>query len=622
MSNLKISLHQFNPIIGDVDNNVNVIKEAVITARAAKCDLFITSELAITGYPPKDLLLRESFYHATQKAFQQLLEINDITIVCGIQRVEGKIRTADGCSHSFLENNTDSKNVVLAKNTFGAYTSNQFDKLIKVFNSAVVIRDGSIVGYYDKAILPNYDVFDECRYFDSGSEPLVFDCNGVRVGIIICEDMWQENPIKMSVKHGAEIICILNASPYDIEKQKNRIEVASKRVAENQVPLIYVNQIGGQDDLVFDGASFAMDNTGTLALQLPAFISEIGYIHYTDLATMDSCLRWNDKKTCENENSTYQPRLDLGSISYPPKMLGFCDMKYGTVAYPAKIEGIYQALVLALKDYVNKNGFNGIVLGLSGGIDSALTLAIAYDALGRDRVMAVLMPSMYTAEISNLDAKEMIDKLQIKSAVLPIENIVSSFKNELEIHLTEFGNNSSSVAPNDTTFENLQARTRGVILMAISNRLGYLVVSTGNKSEMAVGYATLYGDMAGGFALLKDVNKTTVYALSRYRNAQSDIIPERIITRAPSAELRENQTDQDSLPEYDMLDQIIEMLVEKNLSTTEVVLLGFPDAIVTQVSNLLKSSEHKRSQAAVGPKITSRAFGSDWRMPITSKFKF
>lgn len=587
MSKLKIALHQFNPIIGDVDNNVRIIKEAAIAARVAKCDLFITSELAITGYPPKDLLLRDSFYHATQKALQQLLEINDITIICGIQRSEDRKLKADDASLKkqivSLSYEVDPRVREDEMPVSLGYTQNQLDKANKLFNSAVVIRDGMIIGYYDKAILPNYNVFDECRYFYPGNKPLVFDCNGVKVGVVICEDMWQKNPVKLSVKHGAEIVCVLNASPYDTDKQKNRISVAKNVVAENKVPLIYVNQVGGQDDLVFDGASFALDNTGNLILQLPAFVPAIDYIYYKE---MDS------------------------------------NKKNRIVSYPERLESIYKALVLALKDYVNKNNFKGVVFGLSGGIDSALTLAIAYDALGYDRVMAVMMPSIYTADISNLDAKEMINNLQVKATVVPIENIISSFKNELKTSFLEFSEGNSTAVLNDTTFENLQARARGVILMAISNRLGYLVVTTGNKSEIAVGYATLYGDMAGGFALLKDVDKTTVYALSRYRNSQSDIIPARIITRAPSAELRENQTDQDSLPDYAMLDQIIKMLVEQNLSREEIILLGFPGDVVLQVSNLLKNSEHKRNQAAIGPKITTRSFGSDWRIPITNKFKF
>jgi NAD+ synthase (glutamine-hydrolysing) len=468
-------------------------------------------------------------------------------------------------------------------------------KSTKLFNSAVVIRDGHVIGRYNKTILPNYDVFDECRYFSVGNEPLVFECNGVKIGIVICEDMWHEYPIKASVNYGAELVCVLNASPYEVNKQQQRIAIARSRVIENKIPLIYVNQVGGQDDLVFDGASFALDNMGNLVLQLPAFITATDYVNYTDLT---------------GRNSTKQPMEDL--VSKIEDMI---------VPYPDKIASIYQALVLALKDYVNKNGFKGIALGLSGGIDSALTCAIAYDALGPHRIMAVMMPSIYTSDMSNIDAKAMIDILQIKATVVPIEEIVTAFKNGLKIPFLEFSNDSKVTSSDDTTFENLQARSRGVILMAISNHLGYLVVTTGNKSEMAVGYATLYGDMAGGFALLKDVDKTTVYALSRYRNAQSYIIPDRIIIRAPSAELRENQIDQDSLPEYAVLDQILEMLVVRNLSPEEVILNGFPKDLVSRVVNLLKNSEHKRSQAAIGPKITLRSFGSEWRMPITNQFK-
>lgn len=593
MHNIKIALHQFNPIIGDINNNINIIKDAVIEAKNRGCNLFITSELAITGYPPSDLLLRDDFYHATTDALKQLLVIHGITIVCGV--------------HFQLAN----ENAIIDDSISSGYTQNQIDHTRKTFNSAVIIRDGCITARYDKLFLPNYNVFDECRYFYPGVKELVFDCNGIKVGIVICEDMWLATPITMSARSGAEIICVLNASPYDINKYDSRIETAKKRVAETTIPLIYVNQVGGYDDLVFDGASFALDNLGNIALQMPAFVAQTSDVEYMNLV-VDSCLRRNDSSIRNDNSSTNDKVYSNNNDTVNNKI----------IPYPEAIESVYQALVLAIKDYVNKNGFKGVILGLSGGIDSALTLAIAYDALGRERVTAVMMPSIYTADISNIDAKEMIDILQIKSTVVPIENLIATFKEELTAPFMELGDTLGNKMPNDTTFENLQARSRGTILMAISNRLGYLLLTTGNKSEIATGYATLYGDMAGGFALLKDVSKTLVYALSRYRNTQSYIIPDRIITRAPSAELRENQTDQDSLPEYDVLDQIIEMLVEKNLSTNDIVLQGFDKNIVTKIALLLKNSEHKRSQAAIGPRITTRSFGPDWRIPITNKFKF
>lgn len=573
MPNIKIALHQFNASVGDIDANIQKILTSIMIAKNEGCDLFVTSELAITGYPPQDLLFRDGFYNSQQKALEKLFTVNDITIVCGVYFCPKDDYIADDIDHGYMQN--------------------QYDRISKIYNSAMVIRDGQILQRYDKRLLPNYEVFDECRYFYPGAKSIVFDCNGVKIGIVICEDMWHQGPIKAAVHSGAEIICILNASPYDCKKHKKRLESAKKRVLENNLPLVYVNQVGGQDELIFDGASFALDNKASLVLQVPAFEEKIGYINYSDLIDGDACRR-DGEDPDENVKDN------------------------GISCYPDKIPGMYNALVLALKDYVNKNGFKGVVLGLSGGVDSALTLAIAFDALGADRVMAVMMPSKYTADISNIDAREMVDILKVKSTVIPIENIFTTFKNELNETLS----NVSEVNANDTTFENLQARSRGVILMAISNRLGYLVVTTGNKSEMATGYATLYGDMAGGFAILKDVTKTNVYALSWYRNSKSYIIPERIITRAPSAELRENQTDQDLLPEYAVLDKILDMLVEDNLSVDEIIKCGFKMEDVVLVGHLLKISEHKRSQAAIGPKVTTRSFGQDWRMPISNKFKF
>lgn len=570
MPNIKIALHQFNAIVGDIEANIQKILASIMIAKNDGCDLFVTSELSITGYPPQDLLFRNSFYELQQNALNKLLEIKGITVICGAY-----FRPKD----DYVANDMDH-----------GYTQNQYAKILKIYNSAMIIRDGQILQRYDKHLLPNYGVFDECRYFYPGQNSVVFDCNGVKVGVVICEDVWREGPVKDATKNGAEIICVLNASPYDYEKHQKRLENAKKRVLENNIPLVYVNQIGGHDELIFDGASFALDNRANLVLQAPAFEEKMVYINYTALIDLDS----NLPHTCARRNNK--------EIS----------------CYPDKIAGMYQALVMGMHDYVHKNGFSGVVLGLSGGIDSALTLAIAFDALGADRVMAVMMPSKYTLDISNIDAKEMVDILKIKSTTIPIENILTIFKKELE----KTFDNVKSINPNDTTFENLQARSRGVILMAISNRLGYLVVTTGNKSEIATGYATLYGDMAGGFAILKDVTKTNVYALSRYRNSKSYIIPERIITRAPSAELRENQTDQDSLPEYAALDKILEMLVEDNLSVDEIIDNGFKREDVVLVGHLLKISEHKRSQAAIGPKVTTRSFGSDWRIPITNKFKF
>lgn len=576
MPDIKIAIHQFNPIIGDLDTNVNAIIAAVLVAKDNHCDLFITSELAICGYPPEDLLLRDEFYIASSVALQKLLQIKGITIVCG-------------CPYR-CDVDTNKQNKY-------QYNQNQYTQATRSFNSAFVIRDGVILNRYDKQVLPNYGIFDECRYFIPGDVPLVFNCNGVNVGIIICEDMWNNSPAIATANTGAEILCVLNASPYEIGKHEQRLSIARNHVKETNIPLIYVNQVGGQDELVFDGASFALDKNSELCLQLSAFTPEIGYIDYSVL--MDSHALEDDRKSSLRGKAGQSNLITL---------------------YPERLESIYNALVLAVRDYINKNGFKGVVLGLSGGIDSALVLALAFDALGCDRVMAVMMPSQYTADISNIDAQDMITRLGVRSTTIAIEPMFDQFKQSLAPTFTEM--NSAVTASSDTTFENLQARTRGVLLMAISNKLGYLVLTTGNKSEIATGYATLYGDMAGGFAPLKDVSKTLVYELSNFRNSISAIIPNRIIMRPPSAELRENQTDQDSLPDYAILDQIIELLVEDGLSAVEIVARGFAKDVVKKTAHLLKMSEYKRKQAAIGPKISTKAFGKEWRYPITNKFNF
>ncbi len=530
---MKIALHQFNPIVGDLNANTQKIVTAIKKSKADGCNLFITSELAICAYLPEDLLLRPAFIPACLDQLKYLQEINDITIVVGCPYTE------DGVN----------------------------------YNSAFVIENGEIIGRYDKHILPNYGVFDEKRYFKCGQTSLVINCCGIKVGITICEDIWQIGPAAHSIKAGAQIICALNASPYSINKHQERLAVVKNRVNELHVPFIYVNQYGGQDELVFDGASFAFNAEGKIVTQLQAFTQQLTYVEYLHGQLQDSQVQCN---------------------------------------YPPKIANIYNALVTATRDYVNKNGFKGIVLGLSGGVDSALTLAIAVDALGCERVMAVMMPSKYTADISIIDAKDMVRRLNVRYEEIVISPIFEQFKASL-------GNIFSKLSE-DTTEENLQARTRGTLLMAISNKLGYLVLTTGNKSEMATGYATLYGDMAGGFAVLKDVLKTIVYELSNWRNTISDIIPNRIITRPPSAELRENQTDQDSLPDYLILDSIIRLYVEERLSVEEIISQGFNPNDVFKVSRLIKINEYKRRQAAVGPKITSTSFAKDWRYPITNKF--
>ncbi len=535
MSNkLNIAVYQMNATVGDLSGNTTRIIEQIQKAIKAKADIFIAPELAICGYPPEDLLLRTDFYLKSQQELDKLLNIDGITIVVG-------------CPYRIGSDN---------------------------FNSLFVIRDGNILGRYDKMLLPNYGVFDECRYFTPGVSSLVLPINGVQCGFVICEDIWDVVPISEAKDAGAELIISLNASPFDENKQEERLQVARYRVEETNLPLIYANLVGGQDEIIFDGASFALNADLSLAFQGEAFKEELAYLEFNN------------------------GRLLNSKVSQ----------------YPINEERLYQALVLALRDYIDKAGFKGIALGLSGGIDSALTLAIAVDALGSDRVMAVMMPSKYTADISVLDSREMVNLLNVRYEELAIGEIFAQFKQTLAPIFNQLAE--------DTTEENLQARIRGTLMMAISNKLGYLVVTTGNKSEMTTGYATLYGDMAGGFALLKDLVKTKVYALSRWRNTQGYVIPERIIVRPPSAELRENQCDQDSLPPYDILDAILVDLVENRLSSQEIIAKGYKSDDVNRVAHLLKVNEYKRRQAAVGPKLTKTAFARDWRFPNTNKFKF
>lgn len=533
---IKLAVYQMNSTVGDLTGNTDKLIYQINIAKANGADVFIAPELAISGYPPEDLLLRSDFYLRSQRELDRMLAIDGITILIGCPYRSGG------------EN----------------------------YNSLFVLRDGNILGRYDKMLLPNYGVFDECRYFTPGAEAVVFPVNGINCGVIICEDMWDTVPFTESIGQGAELVIVVNSSPFEVSKYEERLKVASYRVNENNVPLVYVNQVGGQDELIFDGASFALNNQGEKIFAMPAFEEQLAYLEYS--------------------------KAGFGIVNELNN-------------YPESTEArLYNALVLALRDYIGKNGFKGVVLGLSGGIDSALTLAIAVDALGHDKVHAVMMPSQFTADISIDDSREMVNILRVRYEEIIIGDIFAQFKRSLSPLFEGLAE--------DTTEENLQARIRGTLLMAISNKFGYLVVTTGNKSEMTTGYATLYGDMAGGFALLKDLPKTLVFALSNWRNTQSRVIPERIITRPPSAELRENQCDQDSLPEYPVLDAILTQLVEGKRSVEDIIQLGYPAEDVKKVAHLLKINEYKRRQAAVGPKLTTTAFARDWRYPNTNKFKF
>ncbi len=532
---MKIAIAQLNCLVGDIAANAAQILAQTQLAKAQGATLLLTPELSLCGYPPEDLLLREDFLTACHQALNKLsVAIQGITVIVGHPHQIG-----EDC-----------------------------------YNAASVLQDGHILATYHKHALPNYSVFDEKRYFSAGSQPLVFNHQGVNIGVLICADVWETKPALLAKQAGAELLVSINASPYHLEKHHTRLDKLRDRVHETQLPIIYANMVGGQDELVFDGGSFVLNSAAEVTHHLPAFETQLALVSFT---------------AAEPQAGIITPHLSVEA-------------------------SVYAALKLGLHDYVTKNGFPGVVLGLSGGIDSALTLAVAVDALGPERVHAVLMASEFTASMSVDDAVEMAEGLKVRHSLIPIGGLFEHFKTALA---PEF-----SGRPFDTTEENLQARIRGMLLMALSNKFGSIVVTTGNKSEMAVGYCTLYGDMAGGFALLKDVPKTLVYRLSRYRNAISMVIPERIITRPPSAELRENQKDQDSLPPYEVLDAIIEAYVEDDHSPTEIIAMGHTEADVKRVVKLIDMNEYKRRQAPVGVRITERGFGKDRRYPITVKFKF
>jgi len=529
---MKIAIAQINCIVGDLTGNAKKIIASVRQAQAQGATLVVTPELSLCGYPPEDLLLRADFLDACNEALNALAaKLSGITVIVGHPH-----QVNDAC-----------------------------------FNAASVLQDGKVFATYHKHALPNYAVFDEKRYFTAGSDALVFEHEGIKLGVLICADVWEPAPALLAKAAGAELLIALNASPFHMEKQFTRMEKLRQRVTDTRLPIIYTNMVGGQDELVFDGASFVLNAKGDLTHELPAFESALEIINF--------------------EHAT--------PVS-------------GAVAKPLTIEAsVYSALKLGLADYVNKNGFPGVVLGMSGGVDSALTLAIAVDALGADKVHAVMMPSEFTADMSVNDAREMADMLGVEYSEIAINALYEEY---LAALAPQFGDLAF-----DATEENLQARIRGMLLMAISNKFGSIVVTTGNKSEMAVGYCTLYGDMAGGFALLKDVPKTLVYRLSNYRNAISKTIPERIITRPPSAELRANQLDQDSLPPYEVLDGIIEAYVEDDLGREDIIALGYSVSDVNRVITMIDRNEYKRRQSPVGVRITHKGFGKDRRYPITAK---
>lgn len=538
MSQLSCALAQINTLVGDIPGNaakvLNVTRELLIGAPVA-CVVF--PEMTLTGYPPEDLLLRSSLDLRIDRALQDICAAKlPTTIILGYaRRIDGQLK-----------------------------------------NLAGVIQNGELIAEYAKQKLPNFQVFDEKRYFVEGDEACVVSINGVRVALSICEDLWHPEPMAKARAAGADVLISLNASPFHAGKQLARESVVALRAKEGGMPIVYTNLVGGQDELVFDGGSLIVDAKGITQFRAPSF-----------------------------EEGIYRATLSVGG----DKLIALPE----SAPIPETLASIYSALVLGVKDYVNKNGFKGIVLGLSGGIDSALTLAIAVDALGADRCEAVMMPFRYTSDLSKSDAEEEAVRLGVQYSSISIEPMYDAFMAQLAPSLEGY--------PRDTTEENLQARCRGVLLMAISNKKRLLVLTTGNKSEVAVGYCTLYGDMAGGFDVLKDVPKTTVFALSRYRNTLGEVIPESVIVRPPSAELAPDQKDEDSLPPYEILDQILAYYVEHDESAEAIIARGFEREQVERVVRLVDLNEYKRSQGPIGPRISERGFGRDRRYPITSAWK-
>ncbi|MBX3602114.1 MAG: NAD+ synthase [Rubrivivax sp.] len=554
---MKLAIAQINATVGDLRGNADRLARCAREAHAQGAVVVVAPELALCGYPPEDLLLRPAFMQACADTLAALAA--ELADCAGLHLVVGHPHQFGG------QGDVRSKSIAVQRR----------------FNAASVLAGGRVVGTYCKRELPNYQVFDERRYFasgrDAGLPPLVFEAGGRRIGLLICEDAWFDEPAEAAVAAGAELLCVINASPFHVDKAGEREARMAERARACARPVVYAHLVGGQDEVVFDGASFAVDAAGRLTARAPAF-----------------------------EEATLLLDVDAGAT---PR---------GAIAPVPSLEAqAWAALVTGVRDYLGKNGFPGALIGLSGGIDSALVLAIAVDALGAERVRTVMMPSPYTADISWLDAREMARRLGVRHDEIGITPMFDAFRTGLAPLLHEI-----APAAGDTTEENLQARIRGTLLMALSNRSGAIVLTTGNKSEMATGYCTLYGDMAGGFAVIKDVAKTLVYRLANWRNAQgAEVIPQRIITRPPSAELRPGQTDQDSLPPYEVLDAILSLYMENDRSIDEIVAAGFERTTVERVAHLIKVNEYKRRQAPVGIRITHRAFGRDWRYPITSRFR-
>ncbi|KAF1022743.1 MAG: Glutamine-dependent NAD(+) synthetase [Paracidovorax wautersii] len=546
--------------MGDLAGNARKIVEAARAAHAQGAQLLLTPELSLCGYAAEDLYLRPAFMAACDEALEgiarDLADLPDLAVVVGHPQ-GGDVRTRSVAVH-------------------------------QRYNMATVLQGGRRVLSCAKRELPNYQVFDERRYFSPGQDAAVFEVAGVKVGLLVCEDAWFEAPAAAARAAGAEVLAVINASPFHVGKNAERLASMGQRCRETGLPLIYAHLVGGQDELVFDGASFVLDASGQLQGQAESF-----------------------------REALYVGRLDVERDAGGAVQAVHIDAPTAPAREPEA--DLWDALVISVRDYVGKNGFPGVILGLSGGIDSALVLAIAVDALGADKVRAVMMPSPYTADISWIDAREMARRLGVRYDEISIVPQFEAFKQALA---AEFAG-----LPEDTAEENIQARIRGVLLMALSNKFGSIVLTTGNKSELATGYCTLYGDMAGGFAVIKDVLKTRVFALARWRNRHdpygrgTDPIPDRIITRPPSAELRPDQTDQDSLPPYEVLDDILARFVEDDQTIAEIVGAGHERSEVERVARLVRINEYKRRQSAIGPRVTHRNFGKDWRYPIVNRFR-
>lgn len=532
---MTFAIIQTNFWVGDIAGNVKKMHALTLDAKARGADIVIFPELALVGYPPEDLLLRPTLGERVREAMAKLAEIEGIVVILGYPHID---------HHG-------------------------------TFNSAAILQDGSQKGFYHKQCLPNYGIFDEQRYFQKGRNQVLFDYKGVTIGLLICEDIWHNEPIQMLKQAGADLVIVINASPFEIGKQTARKSLLTQHSSTHHLPIIYVNTVGAQDDIVFDGGSLIMQSDGSVAHEGVRFLNQLLMARF------------------DIQNKTFDTQAKA------PLVL-------------SEESEMYQALVVGLRDYVNRSGFKGVIVGLSGGIDSALTLCIAVDALGSDRVYAVMMPYEYTAQISLEDAEAQAARLNVSYTVCPIHDAVAGLRSALAPLLA----NSEP----DVTEENLQARARGTILMALSNKFGHMVISTGNKSENAVGYSTLYGDMVGGFDVLKDVYKTDVYRLANYRNRLEDnpVIPERVITRPPSAELRPNQKDQDSLGDYDTLDSILKMYIDDDLGYKAIVAAGFEPKTVEKILSMVDRAEYKRRQGAIGTKITKKSFGRERRYPLVN----